>query len=199
VAFPACARAAAVLAATSIGCAASAQDLTGFPPPVESQAAVFAGRHVDNVWEDAFLRPGQLEWGDAGMVGIAYGRNWQIGASRFSWGYELQAVSQFGSQQHLEFNAPVTIRYHVTPRVPFFRSLAFGLGPSLATEVPEYEVETRGDSQRLLAYWLLEAEFGRPDWRNTIFTRLHHRSGAFGSVANEGSSNVITWGLRHRW
>lgn len=160
---------------------------------------MFGGWHVANVWQDAFFRPVNLEWGDAGMVGVSYGRNWQIGASRFSWGYEVQAITQFGSQQHLEFTAPVMIRYHVTPKVPLFRSLAFGLGPSFATAVPEYEIETRGDSQRWLAYWTLEAEFGRPDWQNTIFTRLHHRSGAFDTVAVDGASNVITWGLRHRW
>jgi hypothetical protein len=50
-----------------------------------------------------------------------------------------------------------------------------------------------------MAYWTLEAEFGVDDSAISIFTRLHHRSGAFGAVADEGASNVIVWGIRRRW
>ena len=108
-------------------------------------------------------------------------------------------MSQFGDQNHMEFNIPAVLRYDLPQPLPILRSVAFLLGMSYATEVPDYEVATRGESQQLMAYWAMEAEFGPADSRNSVFTRLHHRSGAFGTVADEGGSNAIVLGLRHRW
>jgi hypothetical protein len=83
--------------------------------------------------------------------------------------------------------------------LPPLRSLAFGMGPSFATEVPPLEVENKGSSQQALLYWSLEAEFASPLPRDTIFARLHHRSNAWGAVADAGGSNVLVMGLRPRW
>jgi hypothetical protein len=155
--------------------------------------------HVDNSWQDVFARPGDLDWADTGIVGIGIGHNWRVPGARFSYGVELQTVGQFGGQYHLEFNVPVFFRYHTRDRFPVLRSLAFGIGPSYATKPPQYEIDSRGDSQQFLAYWALEAEFGAADMRSSLFTRLHHRSGAFGTIANEGASNVVVLGWRRRW
>ena len=163
----------------------------------EDQVSVFAGRQVSNVWEDVFLAPGDLEWRDSGIVGVAAGRNWPL-AGNFSIGIEAQAVAHFGEQDHLEFNLPVFVRYE-PERLRPFRGLAFGIGPSYATAVPEIEVETRGGSQRALLYWAIEAEFSSPLRETTIYTRLHHRSNGYGSIAEEGGSNIIVLGLRRRW
>jgi hypothetical protein len=158
---------------------------------------VFLGRQVSNPWEEVFTTPDDLDWRHSGVVGGAAGRDWSIGAG-FSIGVEAQAVLHFGEQNHAEFNLPVFIRYSPR-RLDPLRSVAFGMGPSFATEVPEIEVETRGGSEQLLLYWAIEGEFASPvpDW--AIYGRLHHRSNGFGWVADKGGSNVLVIGLRRRW
>jgi hypothetical protein len=169
-------------------------------PVVERQASFFAGQHIANTWGDVFDPSEQLEYGDVGIVGVAVGKSWRREQdSRLSLGFEFQAVGQFGEQDHLEFNLPAVVRYDLPQPLPVLRSLAFLLGLSYATDVPEYEIETRDESQQWMAYWALEAEFGPASARNSFFTRLHHRSGAFGTVADGGGSNVIVLGVRHRW
>lgn len=171
-------------------------------PPRErtTQVSIFAGQHVDNSWQDFFDTTAELEYANAGLVGLAWGRDWQRPGGRFSFGFEVQADWQFfDGQHHLEFNLPAVLRYHLPEPVPVLRSFAFELGPSIATEVPAYEVDSRGDSQQFLMYWAMEAEFGPRDGKNSFFTRLHHRSGMFGAVHDDGSSNALVVGLRHRW
>ena len=162
------------------------------------QATVFGGVHVENNWEEVFLEPATLEWTDTRLLGIGVGPVWRRPGSSLSYGIELQLVGQFGDEDHLEINLPVTLRYDL-PRVPALRSLALGIGPSYATRVPAIEVETRGDSEQLLVYWMLEAEFGPAAGRTSLFARLHHRSGVFGAVADTGASNALVLGLRRRW
>jgi len=78
-------------------------------------------------------------------------------------------------------------------------SLAFGIGPSYASSKPKVEVANDGDSRRLLVYWMLEIEVGPPDKGWSAIFRLHHRSGAFGLVADEGGSNAMVIGLKQRF
>ena len=81
-------------------------------------------------------------------------------------------------------------------------SLAFGLGPSWASSQPalEQELNDQDATRRWLVYWYLEAA-GAPrswgPWRAVL--RLHHRSGAFGWVAENGGSNVPSLGVRRRF
>lgn len=187
--------------ALSIGLAgaALAQDTARPPRVMENQVSIFAGKHLDNTWQEVFDTSDEYEWANAGLVGVAWGRDWRRPGAPFSFGFEIQADYQFGDQYHFEFNLPLVLRYHLPERVPALRSLAFGVGPSYATEVPDYEVESRGDSQQFLMYWAMEAEFGLRDGANSGFLRLHHRSGMFGVVADEGASNALVVGLRHRW
>jgi hypothetical protein len=187
--------------AALIGGGAAAQE--NKPPRVrESQASIYAGQHVNNSWQDAFLDVDQLNWDDAGLVGLAYGYNWRRPGSVFSIGVELQTVYQFYEDDHnFELNLPVMFRVHANDDVPVVRSLAFGIGPSYSTSPSAYEIASRGDTQQLMVYWTLEAEFGPRHGNTSIFTRIHHRSGAFGTIADEdeGGSNAIVWGLRQRW
>ncbi len=78
-------------------------------------------------------------------------------------------------------------------------SLAFGIGPSYASSKPKVEVANDGDSRRLLVYWMMEIEVGVPDKSWSAIFRLHHRSGAFGLVADEGGSNAMVIGLKQRF
>lgn len=194
--------AAALIAAVTllIGTAGTTLAQNAKPPRVpENQVSLFVGKHVDNTWQDVFRDSDNLEYANTGLVGLGIGRNWRRPGAPFSFGVEFQADWQFGDQEHFEFNLPVVARYHLPNRVPALRSLAFGVGPSYASKVPTYEVDSRGDSQQFLMYWMMEAEFGPKTARNSGFVRLHHRSGMFGVVADEGASNALVLGVRHRW
>jgi hypothetical protein len=163
----------------------------------QNMVSVFAGQQVADGWQDVFIHPGNLDWQDSGVAGIAVGREWPVWG-HVSLGFEAQVVQHFGEQDHAEFNLPLTARY-ATGRLAPLRSLAGGMGVSYATEIPPIEAETRDGSEQTLLYWMLEAEFGLPTPEATIYARLHHRSNGYGVVAEEGGSNVLVIGLRHRW
>ena len=79
-------------------------------------------------------------------------------------------------------------------------SFAAGAGPSYATDVPEIEVQRSDGSERLQVYMMLELEFTLPSHPNmAVITRVHHRSNAFGIVADEGTSNALAFGLKFRF
>lgn len=164
----------------------------------EAQVSVFGGVPVSNGWQDVFSSPGDLEFRDAGLVGLSYGREWPTPAGAFSIGIEAQVVKYFGEQTHLEFNLPAFLRYRPGGFRPL-NSLGFGVGLSHATEVPPIEVENKGGSARTLLYWAMEAEFGQQDADSTVFLRLHHRSNGFGLFAEKGGFNAVVLGLRHRY
>ncbi len=110
-------------------------------------------------------------------------------------------VRHFGDQTHWEFNLPIIARWETFPWDNVIdTSLAWGIGPSYASETPAAEVAREGESQRWLVYWLGELELGLPGQRGwTALVRVHHRSEAFGLIADEGGSNALTVGLRRRF
>jgi len=161
-----------------------------------SAIAAFGGLMTNNHWEDV-LTPWELDFSDAAFVGIAASH--RIGRFDHRLGFEVegQVVRHFGDQDHWEFNLAIIGRWEAFPWDEVVdTSLAFGLGPSYASEKPKIEVANEGDSQRWLVYWMVELEMGPPDtgWRATF--RLHHRSEAFGVVADEGGSNALVIGLK---
>jgi hypothetical protein len=171
-------------------------------PPLSSgrfAVTVFGGWMTDNDWEDVFT-PWNLDFRDTTLVGVAGSRRIWRYEDKFSLEVEAQAVRYFGDQENWEFNLPVLIRWDQFPwDEKIDTSIAFGLGPSYASEVPDEEVAMDGDSQRWLVYWVAELAVGLPrsNWRGVF--RLHHRSGAFGIVADEGGSNVLAVGLRRQF
>lgn len=114
---------------------------------------------------------------------------------------EGQAARYFGDQHNWEFNLPVVAgRWHLFPwndRVA--TGVAWGIGPSYATENPRVERQINGTSARWLVYWFAELALGPPksDW--AVVLRLHHRSTAFGTVAEEGGSNTLALGWKMRF
>ncbi|MBE9544702.1 MAG: hypothetical protein IMF02_09445, partial [Proteobacteria bacterium] len=52
-----------------------------------------------------------------------------------------------------------------------------------------------------LVYWFGEIAFGPPDSNWAGVFRIHHRSGAFGLIADrgEGGSNTLAVGLKYRF
>lgn len=114
---------------------------------------------------------------------------------------EGQIVRHFGRQDHWELNAiPVTARWQRFPwndRVA--TTIAFGLGLSYATRVPEIEVELESESHKWLIYWMLEATAGPPSGPWAVTLRLHHRSVAWGLMGDEGGMNAVGLGVSYRF
>lgn len=161
--------------------------------------SIFGGWMTDNDWEEVFT-PWELEFRDSTLFGIAGSRRIWRYDDDISFEIEGQIVRHFGDQDHWEFNLPIIVRWETFPWNDVIgTSVAFGLGPSYASEVPKEEIAIYGESQKWLVYWVFELAMGMPesDWRS-IF-RLHHRSGAFGIVADEGGSNVLAVGLRRQF
>ena len=155
-------------------------------------ATGFAGTMTKREWEKVF-DPRTLEFAGSGLIGLALGWDRPIGDSRFSIGFEAQAVGHFGRQDHLEFNLPLVLRYTPPqPRPLRFKSVAFGIGPSHATKIPQVEIDRHGESQRDLIYWMAEVEFTRPQPDQSLYFRLHHRSDGFGYYeVNSGSTGLV--------
>lgn len=161
----------------------------------------FGGILLDDVWEDVFLNTKNLTFEKAYPIGIAGAivLGEPIDGLRFE--VEAQVVRYFGQQDHWEFNLPiVTARWS---RFPWSQTLdtsvAYGLGLSWTSEKPALEIQNQGDTEQLLAYWMIEvdAALPMPDWR--IVGRLHHRSPAYGLFGDEGGSNALVLGLRRQF
>ncbi len=158
--------------------------------------ALFGGILTDNDWQESF-QPWRLDYRHSGFVGIAASHVLARPDPRYSIEIEGQIAQHFGDQDHFELNLPIIARWHAFPWDDVIdTSFAFGIGPSFASEIPPIEIENDGDSHRWLIYWTAEVEGGPPgeDWR--LFFRLHHRSGGFGLVADEGGSNAFVVGVR---
>lgn len=161
--------------------------------------SLFGGVLTDNRWYDAFA-PWYLKFRASALVGLAASHRISRQHRRWSFEIEGQVVRHFGDQDNWEFNLPVVGRWQAFPWDDVVdTSLAFGIGPSYASRRPKAEVQNRGNSHRLLVYWKMEAEVGPPDkaW-STIFV-LHHRSGGFNTIADEGGSNAMAIGIRRRF
>ncbi len=151
-----------------------------------------------NAWHDIFTHPNELEFADAYLATVALTHPLRrYHDDDLGLETEGQVVYNFGDQSHWEFNALLAARWY---RFPWNESvettLAFGGGLSWATEVPEVEVDLEGSSEQLLFYWHLEMTFARPgsSWAGTL--RLHHRSGGFGLLADDGGMNALCLGVK---
>ena len=159
---------------------------------------VFGARMADNTWREIATLD-DVGVRDAYLAGVALSRE-LAGTERWAIEAEGQTVRHFGDQDHWEVNALLVGRWRGLPgreHVP--ASLAFGIGPSYATQVPAEEVATDGESARLLLYWMAELEVGLPDRPWSAIARLHHRSNAYGVFADNGGSNWLTLGVRRRF
>ena len=115
---------------------------------------------------------------------------------------EGQIVKHYGAQDHWEFNGLGAARWLPLPWDDYLdTSIAGGAGLSYANEIPKLEEERNGEGQteKVLAYLMLELAFSLPEIPNwSIVTRIHHRSGAFGLFSGvTGSSNAWGFGIRY--
>ena len=162
---------------------------------------VYAGRMTSNNWDDFLHYSGGVDFKDSYMITAALARRIGTYGDKASFEIEGQIVKHFNVQTHWELNALVAARWeafwwdHVLDT-----SVAFGLGPSYATDTPEIEIINDGDTARLLIYWMFELAVGLPNYpRVALITRVHHRSNAFGWVAENGGSNALAMGLKWRF
>ncbi len=160
--------------------------------------SVYGGRMTDNEIEDFVVDIPDLDFEDSYLLTLALARRFATYKELASFEVEGQIVKHFDQQNHWEFNALLAARWEA-----FFwdeyldTSFALGAGPSYATEVPEIEVQRSGDSEHLQVYMLVELEFALPSHPNiAVITRVHHRSNAFGIVADDGTSNALAFGLK---
>jgi len=118
-----------------------------------------------------------------------------------SFEVEVQAVKHFDYMDHWEFNGAVTGRWERFPWGDTIdTSLAFGIGPSIATAEPEVELDNNDETSKFLIYWMIELTLGLPEYPHISFiTRLHHRSDAWGLVNQDGGSNGIAFGIKYRF
>jgi hypothetical protein len=157
---------------------------------------VYGGRMTEDRWFYA-LPPG-VNFVDAYILVTAL--SWTVTElydDALTLEIEGQAGKYYGDQEHLEFNLALAGRWHRFPwNETVNTSFAFGIGPSWAAEEPEAEIMIHGGADQLLVYWFTEITLGPPgaDW--SMIFRLHHRSKAWGVVADDGGSNTLAAGLK---
>lgn len=157
---------------------------------------VYVGCLTSNRWDD-FFNPGEaVVFRDSYLLTAALARRIGTYGDKASFEIEGQVVKHFKGQEHWEFNGLLGARWeafwwdeHIDT------SLAFGLGPSIATEKPVVQSEGQ-----YLVYWMIELACGLPQYPQTaVITRIHHRSNAFGLFGDEGGSNSLALGLKYRF
>ena len=162
---------------------------------------VYAGRMTSNHWEDVFIDTFNLDFVDSYFLAIGLAR--KVGEYRDKMSFEIegQVVKHFDYMDHWEFNGLVTGRWKKFPwNDTIDTSLAFGLGPSFATDEPQVELDNNDETSKFLIYWMIELALGLPDYPQTAFiARLHHRSNAWGLINKDGGSNGIGFGLKYRY
>ncbi len=162
---------------------------------------VYGGRMTDGDFGDALT--GQADFIDAyvvvGALSWTFARYFE---DALSFELEGQVGKWWGDQHNLEFNLPLAIRWSKFPWNRYVStSLAYGLGPSYATKEPAAEIDEHDTTKKFLVYWFGEIAFGPPDSNWAGVFRIHHRSGAFGLIADrgEGGSNTLAVGLKYRF
>ena len=164
----------------------------------EFAASLYGGVMTDDNWRQSIS--GQADLVDSHILAGALSWTFYRPANRL-WSLELEVnvARHFGIQDHFEFNAPIlTARWEYFPWNKFLEtSLAYGIGPSYATKLPEYERQKSGDSEQFLLFWHIEAAFALPESRWSTILRLHHRSSGYGMFADKGGSNILSVGLRY--
>ena len=166
----------------------------------DGAATVYVGQISSvNAWHDLVTKPAAADFVDAYVAVAAL--SYVLGRyrdERLSLEVEGQVGYNFGDQSHWEFNAAAGPRWNNFPwSDALATSVAFWLGLSMASEVPEVEVELEGDSQRLLIYWAAELTLGPPGSSWALSLRLHHRSPGFGLIADDGGMNALALGVRY--
>jgi len=151
-----------------------------------------------NAWHDLITQPTNSEFIDSYVAVVS--ASLELGdreRDRVAWDLEGQLGYNFGDQSHWELNAAWGPRWRAFPwNDVVATSAAFRIGLSMASEVPEVEIELEGDSEQLLIYWVMELTFAPPTSAWALSFRLHHRSPAFGLLGDDGGMNAVGLGIQ---
>ena len=160
---------------------------------------VYGGHVTEDKWTDSISS--NVNFVDAHiLVGALAWTMTRLYDGALSLELEGQVAKYSGVQDHFEFNLPVIGRWQKFPwNKVVDTSFAFGLGLSWATEEPKVEKMLNDSTQQLLIYWLIEIALGPPNANWAMVFRLHHRSDAFGLIAEDGGSNTLAAGLKFRF
>jgi hypothetical protein len=162
---------------------------------------VYGGRMTSDHWEDVFIHTFDLDFVDSYFLVVALARKIGGYEDKLSFEVEGQVVKHFDYMDHWEFNGVLTGRWEKFPWDDTIdTSLAFGIGPSYATDKPEVELDNNDETSKFLIYWMIELALGLPEKPRTAFIlRLHHRSDAWGLMNEDGGSNGIGCGIKYRF
>ena len=181
------------------GIAVLATGPTWAEEPTDWALTGYVGRITSvNAWHDIVTEPNHVKFADAYLATLALSHTLaRYRENDLGLEAEGQVVYNFGDQSNWEFNALLATRWYRFPwNETVATTMAFGLGLSYATEVPEVEVELEDSSEQLLFYWVWEMTFAPPGAPWGVSLRLHHRSTGFGLMAEDGGMNAIALGLR---
>src|SRR3990170_3934475 len=162
-------------------------------------ATLYAARITNaNAWHDLITQPAQSEFVDAYLAVAALSA--QLNSDRggaLAWDLEGQLGYNFGDQSHWEFNLGAGPRWHSFPwNDAIATTAAFRVGLSMASELPELEIDLEGSTEQLLIYWVVELTLSPPRSAWGVSLRLHHRSPAFGLLGDAGGMNALGIGVR---
>jgi hypothetical protein len=162
---------------------------------------IYGGRMTDSDFGDTLT--GQADFVDAYVVVGALAWTFaRFYGDALSFEIEGQVGKWFGDQHNWEFNLPVAVRWSKFPWDNYVAtSLAYGLGPSYASKEPEEEIELNNSTKKFLVYWFGELTLGPPESNWAASLRIHHRSGAFGLIEEQGrgGSNTVAVGVKYRF
>lgn len=153
----------------------------------------------ERTWQKLMADPLFSDYVRSWLLVGALSRTWSAPpGARSRWEGEVNLAWHFGRQHLWELNvAPVVARWQ---RFPWDRrvatSAAFGIGLSLASEVPPVEVELETASDRMMVFWTAEISAAPPRARWAAVLRVHHRSKGFGLFGDEGGMNALGFGVR---
>jgi hypothetical protein len=152
-------------------------------------------------WEDVMVNPAFSKYVDSYVAVAALSKAYaKAFDGRLEIEWEGQVGYDFGHQTYWEFNiVPVMGRWRFRGVDSYNTSLAFGLGLSFTSDLPEIEVELEGESSRNLVYWVLELLAGPTDAPWAVSLRLHHRSVAYGLLGEDGGMNALGLGMRWKF
>ena len=144
----------------ALPCSAEIQTLENKPLYALS---IYGGQMTNNSIDDFSDSFWGLDFEDSYLIALALARRIGTYDELASFEVEGQVVKHFEQQDHWEFNVLLTARWEAFWWDRYLdTSLAFGAGPSYATNVPEIEVQRSGDSDHLQVYLLVELEFVLP-------------------------------------
>ncbi|SHI94404.1 hypothetical protein SAMN02745165_01202 [Malonomonas rubra DSM 5091] len=162
---------------------------------------LWGAKLTSNNWDDFFGKPHKLNYVDSKIFIVSLAKRLGKQHRRLNYEIEGQLGKHSGIQNHWEINGLGVARWE-----PFFwdrwidTSMAFGLGLSYATEKPKVEILNEGSTEKWMIYWMMELAFDLPQHPQfALITRLHHRSEAYGLMAEEGGSNALAIGLKYRF